>query len=171
MLFVGIKEIRNNLLIITSFVLVLLSIAVLFVGCKKEQFESNNYYENKFFIKESKIEFIMKNVFEFEFDKAYIASETYGDKKYFLKKLNADADIDIPMLESGAHNRILFIKDDKIIYDFIYEIGEISFVNKEIFVYPDTQITILRHNSINDGKFFVEVEVEVDENTGDGSLS
>ena len=75
---------------------------------------------------------------------AFVAEEIYGDEKYFLKKLDVDTDVDIPMLETGAHNRILFIKDNRIIYDFIYDMEKIHILEKGINVYPDASIIFVR---------------------------
>ena len=85
---------------------------------------------------------IVKDVFDFDFDQAYVSDAVYADDKYFLEKLNIETTIDIPTLETGAHNRVLFIKDNKIIYDFIYQMYEIRVFEMGTWIYPDTIITM-----------------------------
>lgn len=39
------------------------------------------------------------------------------------------------------HNHILFVKDDTIIFDYVYSTIEIEFTETDIWIYPDTVLT------------------------------
>lgn len=153
MLSCGMKETKMNYLIIGFFVLLLLFFllfGIIFVKYRNKRYlDSNDYYEKMLLLSETSSELEMKEVFSFEFDKAYVANEPYGDEKYFLKKLDVDTAINIPTLETGAHSRILFIKDNRIIYDFVYEMGKISISEVGIWVYPSS-IMRLKHQKFNE---------------------
>ena len=125
MLLCGMRATKKRVLLLSFlfFIVFFFSLLIIIFSNYREKpyLDSNDYYERMLMLLETSSELKMKDVFDFEFDKAYVTYETYGDEKYFLKELNVDTNVCIPTLESGAHNRILFIKDDRIIYDFIYE--------------------------------------------------
>ena len=89
--------------------------------------------------------FTLADIVDFEFDKVYVASitEVYLGEEYFLEKLNASTTVDIPILDSGNHNRLLFIKDNVIVYDFVYPLEEIYFEDDVIWIYPNELIKII----------------------------
>ena len=97
-------------------------------------------------------ELTVADVFEFDFDKAYVAHETeelYGDEEYFLKELNVDSNIPLARLETGGHNRILFIKNDVIVYEFAYDILKVRIVETGIWIFPDTPLVLTQQNGDN----------------------
>ncbi len=162
MLLCGMRVTKKRVLLISFLVFIVLFfllLIILFSIYKEERYlDSNDYYERMLLSLETSSELKMKDVFEFEFDKAYVAYETYGDEKYFLKELNVDTNVDIPILESGAQNRILFINDDKIIYDFIYEMSEICIPETGIWVVQDTTLILTQQNSSDKGKSIIQID-------------
>jgi hypothetical protein len=80
-------------------------------------------------------------VFDFDFDEAYVVSEPYGDEALYLNKLDIETSVPIFRWETGAHYRILFIKDKCIIYDFVYCINQVDTLQKDVMIYPDTTMT------------------------------
>jgi len=165
MLFRGMKATNKSGLIIAFFVflVLLLSLLIIFANHKKKQHrDPNDYCEKLFLLLETSNEIMMKDVFDFAFDKAYVAAadETYGDEEYFLKKLDVDTNIDIPILESGAHSRILFIKDNRIIYDFVYEMEKVCVLKTGIWAFPNTTIILTQQNSIHTGETVIQIDLE-----------
>lgn len=141
------KKIILLMLISLLILLLFLLVIIISANCGNKQYrESNDYYERMLLLLETSNELKMNDLFNFEFDKAYIANETYGDEKYFLKELGVDTNIDILTLESGAHNRILFVKNNIIIYDFIYETEKICITETGNWVFPDTTIILSQEN-------------------------
>ena len=90
----------------------------------------------------------MGDIFDFDFDKAYVSDAVYGDEEYFIKKLDVNTNIEIRTLESGVHNRILFIKDNSIIYDFVYEMYQIPISEKGIWIFQNTKLKMQSDGSI-----------------------
>ena len=145
MLLIGMRATKKYTFAFVLFICICLLIVSLSVIIKL--YNEKHYHEPKLYcdkilslIEKSKT-LTISDVFDFDFDKAYISDAIYGDEEYFLKELNVNTSINIPTLESGVHNRILFIKDDMIIYDFVYEMYEIPFDEKGIWIFPNTKIT------------------------------
>ena len=96
-------------------------------------------------------EFTFSEIFEFEFDRAYIihtTDEVYGDKEYFLETLNVTSALELQELPSGGMGRVLFVKDDCIIYDFVYDISYLNIENIGCWISPDTKITASKTDDI-----------------------
>lgn len=164
MLFRGMKATNKSGLVIAVFIflVLLLSLLVIFTNHQKKQHrDPNDYCERLFLLLETSTELMLKDVFDFAFDKAYLATadEIYGDEEYFLKKLDVDTNIDIPILESGAHSRILFIKDNRIIYDFVYETEKVCVLKTGIWAFPNTTIILTQQNSIYTGENVIQIDL------------
>ena len=163
MLFRGTKVTNKSGLLIVFcvfFVFLLLLLIIILTNHKKKQnLDTNNYYEKLFLLLETSNELMVKDVFDFKFDKAYVANEIYGDEEYFLKELGVDTNINIPTLESGAYSRILFIKDDRIIYDFVYEMEKLCVLKTGIWIFPNTTIILTQQNSIDNGEAVIQIDL------------
>lgn len=164
MLLCGMRVTKKRVLLISFLVFIVLFFLLLIIIFsnyrKKRYLDSNDYYERMLMLLETSSELKIKDVFDFEFDRAYVTYETYGDEKYFLKELNVDTNVDIPTLETGAHNRILFIKDDRIIYDFIYEMNKICILKTGIWVVQDTTIILMQQNSSDKGESIIQIDFD-----------
>lgn len=114
---------------------------------------SNNYYNDKLLsVIEDEKEVSLSEVFDFEFDSAYLSVpiyESYAEKDYFLELLDAQTKLRIDSLDSEGFARILFIKDKTIIYDFRYVILDYVFTQTGILVNADTEIKYLESNEHN----------------------
>ena len=145
MLLHGMRGTKRSFMFITILVFIVILITFM-CACNQVrslQYHGSEYYSEKMLqLFETSDKLIVKDVFDFDFDKAYVSDAVYADDKYFLEKLNVETTIDIPTLETGAHNRVLFIKDNKIIYDFIYQMYEIRVFEMGTWIYPDTIITM-----------------------------
>ena len=133
--------------------------------CEKKQYPENIVFHEKILslhktAKTEPMKVTIDSVFNFDFDKAYVVNVkyVYADEEYFTETLGFKTNIDIPTLESGIHNRILFFKDDVIIYDFIYEIYKLKIKETEIWIYPNTTIAFTQHNFIDEKNDFIQLE-------------
>lgn len=154
MLLRGTAVIKKSRLIVAT--LILLSTII---GCNKSNYlDSSLYCEKILALSETSEEIAITEVFDFDFDKAYIVYEIYGDEEYFTETLEVGTKTDIPTLESGGHNRILFIKDNMIIYDFIYDMTEIVIVKTGIWIYPYSTAIFSHKNSNNGDTSIVQIE-------------
>lgn len=100
------------------------------------------YYEQLQDLQETTDSLTVGDVFEFEFDEAYVYEHPYGDEALFLKELNVETAVPLFQWDSGRHFRIFFIKDRCIIYDFVYDTMQINTAKKGITIYPDTPLTL-----------------------------
>ena len=158
MLLNGMKVTKKVFLITVFSVLVGLACLLLsrvFISCKNEQNPDCDYYTKMLLLLETSSEFKMQEVFDFEFDKVYVAYEVYGDEKSFVNKLGVETDVDIPVLESGGHCRMLFVKNNKIIYDFVYEKSKLCVHEAGMWVYPDTAVKMMWQDCNGQGVFEV----------------
>lgn len=81
------------------------------------------------------------DVFDFDFDEAYVVSGPYGDETFYPDRLGVETAVPIPQWNTEVHYRILFIKDQCIIYDFVYNILTVDTLQKDVMIYPDTTMT------------------------------
>ena len=145
MFFCRMKGTKTYLMVLCAFAVILLIVAGMIVFCFSST-PSNDFYFNKIrsLRAESQI-YKVEDVFDFDFDKAYISeqyAETYADWGFFAKKLNIDTKIDVNPLPSEDYNRILFIKDNHVIYDYIYSCSEIRFLCEDEWIYPHSSVKI-----------------------------
>ena len=117
-------------------IVIIFTLAVLLFG----KSENEKYYDKIYSAFESSDEVRLDDIFEFDFDSAYVvgASELYWDKELFAEKLDVGFAVDIKQFESDNRSRILFINDGTVIYDFIYHRDEIYVDNDGLTVYPNS---------------------------------
>lgn len=143
---------KKNLMIkIFSVTLSILMLCTAFTSCGVGR--SNNYYNDKLLsVIEDEKEVSLSEIFDFEFDSAYLSVplyESYAEKDYFLELLDAQTKLRIDSLDSEGFARILFIKDKTIIYDFQYETLDYVFSQTGILINDDTQIKYLESDEFN----------------------
>lgn len=154
MLSSGMKVINKKIFLLATmvFILVLLLVGKVFIDYnEKKQYLAppEIYYQKMISLLKTSNELSITDVFDFEFDKAYVAYEVYGDEEYFLKVLNVDNNVDIPTLESGAKNRIFFVKDNELVYDFIYEMHIINISETGVWISPNAMLEMdLREDTL-----------------------
>ncbi len=152
MLFNGMRVTKKRLFLCV-FSLLLILIFIFGILCRVNKININYFADSELYCEKvvsllkTREDFMLSEVFEFDFDKAYVSEDVYGDEQYFIEKLGVDTNIDILTLETGAHNRILFIKDNTIIYDFQYEMSVIFPVESGVWIYPDTEISYAEENN------------------------
>jgi len=143
---------KKNLMIkIFSVTLSILMLCTAFTSCGVGR--SNNYYNDKLLsVIEDEKEVKLSEIFDFEFDSAYLSVpmyESYAEKDYFLELLDAQTKLRIDSLDSEGFARILFIKDKTIIYDFRYVTLDYVFSQTGILINDDTQIKYLESDEFN----------------------
>ena len=128
----------------TKLICLLIVICVLnvfFISCNK----IDSQYQNKIteLLKtDDTVE--LSDIFDLDFDYAYLSKvpdESYFKHEHFIKKLNVESEIKLNSLDSEGFGRILFIEDDTIIYDFIYDTSKWIFYETGIYLQPETDLT------------------------------
>lgn len=161
----GTKAIKVCLLI------VLLLLVVLSLVCinsythelDKQNHVTQNYYAKLQSLLESSDDKALKDAFVFDFDRAYVAKtgdETYADEEYFLKKLDVTTNVDIRMLESESLGRVLFIKNNCIIYDFVYELDRINILTTGVQVYPNSTLQLTKQDIDNAVGYIINIVLD-----------
>lgn len=107
------------------------------------------YYEQLQSVQDTSEPLTVGDVFEFDFDEAYVYEHPYGDEALFLNELNVETAVPLRQWDTGRHFRIFFIKDRCIIYDFVYDTTQIDTVKKGITIYPDTPLTLFERQHGN----------------------
>ena len=159
-------------IIISIFCAVALVFLLTVTACNQSPFLSEEQYCEKILsLAETQTEIAMADVFQFEFDKAYIShpDEAYADEEYFVEKLKVKDTIAIRLFEHENSGRILFVKDDAIIYDFVCFHPQLLikiFTENGVWVSPETAWEVTKGTRWAD---LLCVD-EIDE-TGDGSLN
>lgn len=150
MLLNGIWVTRKTLfgIVLISIIVVIALLSLLIKLNQENNLDSKPYSEKLLSLSEKSEEITMGDIFDFDFDKAYVSDAVYGDEEYFIKKLDVNTNIEIRTLESGVHNRILFIKDNSIIYDFVYEMYQIPISEKGIWIFQNTKLKMQSDGSI-----------------------
>lgn len=156
------KETRLWLVPLLILLLIVIVIAIVMPFSFSNTHKSD-YYHNviRSYAEETKI-CTIGEVFNFQFEKAYIAkqrTETYGDGAYFSQKLDVEINSDIQGLSSGIQNRILFIENRRVIFDYKYLRTAIEFNCEGIWLYPQTRIRISSQFDATIGNEIVFVEV------------
>lgn len=84
----------------------------------------------------------VQDVFDFEFDRGYVFSESYLDGNGLVKEYGLDISIEEVGAKSSDYiRRIIFVNEiGEYVYEFSYEVDEILFLTNEIIVYPYTEI-------------------------------
>ena len=107
----------------------------------KQDPSPEEYIEKMLLLQQTSDTVRVANVFDFDFDEAYVVYEPYGDEKYYLDKFEVETNVPIFQWDSGRHYRIFFIKNQCIIYDFVYNRNIVDMLQKDVTIYPDTTMT------------------------------
>lgn len=140
MLLNGTKEIKKSIIKRRALVLI-----VVLIGIASFTLSGCRYFMKVDFsvlCDKSKV-YTVSDLFKFEFDRAYINERLakYANEETIKRDLGLKIDTHIREMDSGMHNHILFVKDDTIIYDYVYSTLEIEFTETDIWIYPDTVLT------------------------------
>ena len=73
----------------------------------------NEYYQKMLLLQETSDTAKVGDIFDFDFDEAYVASRPYGDGTSYLDKLGVETAVPLPSYDTGGHYRILFIKTNQ----------------------------------------------------------
>lgn len=134
-------------------------ITFIFFSCKNK---SNSFYQEKITkLLDTSDTVTLSDIFDFDFDCVYSSEpiyESYWEQESFLKKLNVETDINLYSLDYESRARLLFIKDDTIIYDFKYDILMWEFSETGIFLYPETELTFGEKNDF--GKAVIQINTQ-----------
>lgn len=84
----------------------------------------------------------VKDVFQFDFDRAYVFNDCYISGEGFSERYNLDISID--EVESGVQEyirRIVFVDDNgDFVYEFQYDATQLNAYEEGMIIYPDTVI-------------------------------
>ena len=131
----------------------LIVMAILLVGCigallilpKPSSYPDNKVCSEKMTaMLDGEQPFKLSDVFSFDFDKAYVVhiEQVFADKDYFVDTLGMKTSIDFHEFHHEFGNHILFFKDDTVIYDFWYEFMAIYPTETDVWIFPDTMVTL-----------------------------
>lgn len=135
-------------------------------GCSnasKYNWKTAKSYENKLIsVTTEQDSFSVREVFDFNFDRAYVIQESYIDGEAFAKKYGLDIDIkEVPENYHEVNRRIVFVDEiGQFVYEFRFVDGEnMTIFNEGIVIYPDTKVKVL--DSSSQGKDYIVIEFEV----------
>lgn len=130
----------KKILTYTSIILLIILISLIILKVNKPI-----NYENKIIkIFETKEKVKFKDIFEFEFDRAYFFAlkDCYLNGEQFAKTYNLDISInEVKEGEADYINRIIFVdKNGNFIYEFKFTMDKLNMHEKGIIIYPETTI-------------------------------
>ena len=96
------------------------------------------YYEQITSSKDNEI--LLEDVFQFEWEKAFIQNDSNEEAIILNKKLGFEANIAKLDYWWGYPCRIVFVKNSSVVFEFKYDANYIDFGQKDIFVYPNTRL-------------------------------
>lgn len=152
MLLSGIQRHKKCISIIVVFsVITLLTLAMTKYYSKNRYPEPEEYTEKMYSMLKETQHIGLGDVFAFDFDKAFIQDGAYTDEEYYVEKMSLKTNIDIPTLWSGVEGRILFIKDNVVIYDYIYPLYDEKSPDFDvgIWIYPYSRLFINEEGRIS----------------------
>jgi hypothetical protein len=98
--------------------------------------------------------FLLRDIFEFEFDEAYVIPELYSTGESLLKKYNILSKVEIEDILYNETQRILFLKNGYVIYDYCYSVlSGIFAIQNDLIIFPDTKIIPLSEDASNTVRF------------------
>lgn len=105
--------------------------------------KSNNYTDSIIGKLKENQNIVVNDIFEFEFNRAYVIKETYADGESISKMYNLNIDnnkVKMPLNE--FQKRIIFVDDkNKLKYDYRYDQSKLNITNTETtIIYPSTII-------------------------------
>jgi len=103
-------------------------------------FKSLEYYEKIKSLDQEKIK--LNEIFDFEWDSAFVQNDANEPQESLNEKLGFEANMSILEVIWGFPQRIIFISNKEVVFEFIYDLNFLAFAeNKDIFFYPDTSFT------------------------------
>ena len=128
--------------LIVSMVLILLIAFAFVIVINISQTKETNYTEKLISVFDKHEKSAVKDIFSFEFERAYIFNDCYISGDGFATRYNLD--ISIPQVNSGTSEniqRIVFVDEQgKFVYEFKCDINDVVIEKKGIIIYPETII-------------------------------
>ncbi len=141
----GMRVIKKIKILISLLCVVL----VLITGCNYPQQAEKNYTLQFCQKLDAGETFLLSNVFDFDFDKAFVISEIYSKQNDLLTLYNLTTVVNIDDITNDINRRILFIKDNTVVYDYVYSINDLFTEYKNVIIYPETNIIPSGYNKKN----------------------
>lgn len=100
-----------------------------------------DYYQEKIILNlNDNSELKVSNIFDFDFDRAYVFKDSYISGEGFAEYYNIDISID--EVEATGHEymrRIVFVdKNGDFVYNFTFRSYELNVKNEGVIIYPNT---------------------------------
>ena len=129
----------------------LIFVLLLCGGCRSAYPESAIILKQMMELSEDEATVTASEAFGFDFDKAYIPDSraVYADKDYYLKIMNVKSKINILQFPSEEYRRILFVKNNTIVYDFIYSEQQLQLSEDDAWFFSNTHMSFSWLNSSN----------------------
>ena len=143
------KIIRDiKVILLVALVTFILTIAIIYIILVSnglidtyDNKRAEQYIEKMKTALEEKQEVEIREIFEFDFDRAYVFKDTYVDGKGFSSFYNLDISIDqVDKTYSEEVRRIVFV-DEKgdFVYEFRYRMGKLYIKEEGMIIYPYTK--------------------------------
>lgn len=144
------KSHKSAFIILTSIISIIVILTVILVIIVFKNIHISRYdkatadrYTKKMIIMLNRNEsFEIKDIFDFNFDRGYVVSDSYNDGKTF-NEVN-DLNLNIESLESLSADyvkRIIFVdKEGNLIYDYQYYLDDLVPKNEGVIIYPTTKV-------------------------------
>ena len=134
-----------------AFLLLLSTLCLLLTSCTASETDPNDTYTQKIHQKLANGEsFLLGDIFEFEFDEAYVIPELYSTGDSLLKKYHLSSSIELKDIIYYETTRILFLKDGCVVFDYGYSLAEeykIFTPQADLIIFPDTELTPLNYDN------------------------
>ena len=158
-LFAGMRAIKLIIALLIAFVLLLLTLCLILSSSAVDKNNLNDTYAQKIHQKLANGEsFLLGDIFEFEFDEAYAIPERYSTGDFLLKKYNLTSSVEIKDVIYSETNRILFLKDRCVVFDYYYSLlseYKIFTPQDDLIIFADTKITPLNDNQESESERFL----------------
>lgn len=123
--------------------------------------DPNGYDEQMVTALEHSNTITLSDIFEIEFDQAYICDYTdaYSSQEQILGKLEITSDVEIRQWYSDTASRILLVNDGVVVYDFCYPGYILIFKPDGLWISPDTPLTVQSQSTTSIGNTVFHIAV------------
>lgn len=90
----------------------------------------------------------LNEIFDFDWDCAYVQEHAGMPQEELDAILGFESGVWPLEVWWGFPCRVLFIKDNQVVFEFKYDSNHMDFAEKEVFIYPDTEFDVLRQGKI-----------------------
>lgn len=118
------------------------------LGTLKELDDGYDYKKADSYVKKIKKlcdaqdEFLVGDVFQFEYDRAYVFKDNYMSGESFARQYNLDISINqVEAVDTEILRRIVFVDENgDYIYEFRYNVEKLTLMEEGMIIYPETII-------------------------------